>query len=758
MKARIPSAIWCSSVFIASGVTVWPAVHAQSPEVTTLETVTVQGEPLLNDLPPGATITDRLELQKRNITDWSDFSRRAEPGVNFNRHNNSINIRGMDADRVVTRIDGIRIPWLTDGARGVEGGLNAVPFGSLSSIEVIRGAGSAQSGALTGALDLHTLSPYDVLEPGRDFGALLSSGYDSADQSWRADAALAGRIRSDTRWLLQIGARRGDELRNYGGAKGYGPDRTQTNPQDYRQNNILFKLDHDLNSEHRLQFSGERFRRRTDIDNRRAQGPDTVFETGHNSTRENIDRDRILLGYQFQSAQEQSALNSGYLKTYWQRVRLGNEQNSLRTPDSRASIIPGDPFNYGYPFGTYVRDNTIQESGFGAVTQWSGILNAESVRHHWTAGADWYGSRTRQDSSGIDNCPAPTPGLPAPFGPRSCDLLHTGQADMPHVKGQAWSAWAQDEMSWQDGRYAITPALRFDAYRYRPQHDSAYRQNPNADVTSLSPNSDERISPSLLATYKPSETLLLYASYAYGFKAPNASQLYLNYGAPGTYLNVGNPDLKPETSHGWELGVEAGDSRLNGRLGVFNNRYNDFLDSDYAVSPDDPNWNPAWDGLYPMGVTTTVNRARVRIYGVEASGYWQMTPQWYSRAAIAWTRGKDLDANTPLNSVAPLKTSVALGYETRNWGAEAMLSAVKRHSRVESSDEFKAPGYGVTDLSAWWTPVAARGLTVQAGVYNVFDKKYWDALNIARSGRDIAPVDYYTEPGRSFRVTLSYRY
>src|SRR5690606_11050478 len=242
-----------------------------------------------------------------------------------------------------------------------------------------------------------------------------------------------------------------------------------------------------------------------------------------------------------------------------------------------------------------------------------------------------------------------------------------------------------------------------------------------------------------------------------GFKAATASQLYLNYGAPGTYLNVGNPDLKPETSRGWELGIAAGDEQLNGRVAVVQNRYRNSIDS-VAVTPGDAAWNPTWDSQYPMGVTMSVNRARVRIYGVEASGYWQMTPGWYSRAGVVWTRGKDLDTKRPLNSIAPLKGILAVGYRTPVWGAEAMLSGAARHKRVESEDDFKTPGYGITDLTAWWNPTGVKGLQLQAGVYNVFDKRYWDALNVVRSGRDVAPIDYYTEPGRSIRISFSYTY
>ena len=246
MRVRFRKAAWCGGVCVTLGAPIGSVALAQNEApFTLLETVTVQGESVLSELPVGTTVTDHHQLQQRSINDWTDFSRRGDPSVNFNRQNNSINIRGTDADRVVTRIDGVRLPWLSDGARGVEGGLNAVPFSSLSSVEIKRGAGSTQSGAISGAVDLRTLSPSDLLGPDKDLGVLLNSGYDSADHSWRADASLAGRLTPDTRWLVHVGTRHGDELRNHIGIATYGPNRIRTNPQDYQQNNILLKLDHD---------------------------------------------------------------------------------------------------------------------------------------------------------------------------------------------------------------------------------------------------------------------------------------------------------------------------------------------------------------------------------------------------------------------------------------------------------------------------------------------------------------------------------
>ena len=96
-----------------------------------------------------------------------------------------------------------------------------------------------------------------------------------------------------------------------------------------------------------------------------------------------------------------------------------------------------------------------------------------------------------------------------------------------------------------------------------------------------------------------------------------------------------------------------------------------------------------------------------------------------------------------------------------------MFTGAARRSQVEYPDpvpempqaDFQAPGYGVLDLTAWWQPEQVKGLRVQAGVFNVFDKTYWNALDVPRSNaRGAAPLASYTEPGRNVKVSLTYQY
>lgn len=738
---------------------------AGTEAITTLAPVVVTGQVIQTELPEGTTVTTRQTLDERAVNSWDDFSNRVAPGVNFSRQNNSVNIRGMDADRVVTTIDGIELPWITDGARGTEGGLNSVDFNSLAAIDVMGAAGAVQSGMLAGTLGLRSLMPDDLLGPDKDFGARVKSDYDGADDSWGTNVALAGRINDDTTWLLQAGIRKGRELENMGDVGGYGENRTEPDPGNYTQHDLRLVLQHKLDSSNTLTLSGESFRHKFHTKAYSMEGEDEAYEIGTAETQENISRDRVVLGYGYSSTNPHSVVNSGDVKLYWQRMRLDDSVDGTRPVDARANIPlppipifpPGhDPYGYGYPSGFYSRTNSIQESGLGGVTRWDGFFST-AVAQHWKVGGELYSSRTWQNSDGEDNCPDTLPSygppiLPAPFGPRTCEFLHTNQSDMPKVDGLKWALWAQDEFSWSEGKYALTPALRFDYYRYSPQSGGSYESNPNSDLDAQSPNSDSHASPSILARYQPQDDLSFYAKFGYGYKAPNAAQLYLNYGAPGTYLSKGNPNLKPEISHGWELGTDVGNESLGAHLAYFDNRYRDFIDSvNLGNSPE-----------YPMFIQSYANRAHVRIYGVEFTGHWSVTDNWYTWGSLAWSHGTDQDTDQYLNSVAPLKAAVAVGYKTDVWGTEALLNMAAARDHVEYPDtDYEAPGYGVFNLTGWYKPPVVKGLRIQAGIYNMFDKKYWNALDVPDTNGSAGlprPVDFYSAPGRNIRVSLIYQY
>ena len=64
-------------------------------------------------------------------------------------------------------------------------------------------------------------------------------------------------------------------------------------------------------------------------------------------------------------------------------------------------------------------------------------------------------------------------------------------------------------------------------------------------------------SPKLSSLYWVTDNLRVRASYGQGFRAPNFKNLYLDFtNVTSAYQVSGNPNLRPESSHNWNLGVE----------------------------------------------------------------------------------------------------------------------------------------------------------------------------------------------------------
>ena len=756
----------------------WMALLLLSPSLAfaqtstgsaTLDTTLVTGNALQEELPT-TTRTDAKTLDERQIRSFDDLGKRAEPGVNYSRTSESINIRGLDRDRVLTTIDGIRVPWLTDGARsqgptgGAQGGLDSIDFNGLSAVDIVRGANSSLvgSGALGGAVQLFTLNPEDLLSEGKDFGSLVKSDYDSADHSWGLNGALAGRYQ-DTAWLLQAGQRQGHELESGGDANSYGTSRSEANPADTEQQSLLVKLQQRFDGGHKVGFTAELFERQNDIDSRTGQG--STYLIGENSTEEHNKRQRLSVDYAFQAEDDQRLIDSANAIVYWQKLRRHDDQNGVRAADSRAAVLdflffglPGNP--YKYPSGNFGRDNQIEKELYGVSGNLGKTLDIAGLPNKLTLGGELYQINTEQVSEGYDNCPgfSISPSHPMYMGPAACDFLHTNQADMPKAEGTQWALYASDEISFVDGRVKLTPGLRYDHYQQDPKAtgDFANNVNPTNDQT-LQASTDHKLSGSLLATWQVAEEALLYAQWAQGFKAPDATQLYMNYGAEGSYLRLGNADLKPEESNGYEIGAQLGNDKLGGSLSLFDNHYKNFIDDDVAMSAAELAAIGLSAADYPMGVTRTENRARVQIYGAELAAHWEFVPHWKLWGSVAWANGEDLESNQRLSSVAPITSLLGLSYTRDQYGADLMLRAAAARDKVENAGDFEAPGYGVVDMTGWWQPAELKGVKFQAGLFNALDKKYWNALNVP-TGTLAQPDDYYSEVGRNFRVSASWQY
>lgn len=726
-----------------------PPVSSGGNEPVLLDQINVQGErqaaPLLQG--PTTTTTTRAELDRQQVQSLTDLSNRVEAGITFNRQNGSLNIRGLDGARVLTTIDGIRQPFRIDTRIG-RAGANAFDFDSLSSLDLLRGGSGGATlggGVLGGALAVRTLDPEDIIRNGRSYGALAKTGYDSTDRAWFGSGAAAARM-GGTSVLLQAGFRNGHEIDNRGSLNSIGATRTAPNPADFNQYSFLGKIYQQLGDAHRFGLTAELFKRADRIQTRTSTVSLTGnFRPGSYQTGEDVERNRVSLTYDYR--QPGGVLDEAHANLYWQRLKRNDLVNAWRY----TSII-----------GPYARDNENEENAYGFNAYGVKSFQTGPASHRLTFGTELRMSTLEQYSSGVDNCPARPASGSFTGALATCNNLFTNQADQPKVDGKLVGLYLHDEIGLIDNRLRVTPGVRFDWYEEKPQPTPAYSLGGSRPV-GLPPSSSEsgwspriRLEYDVLRNAPLVKDVTLFAQWAKSFRAPTADELYGRFGGPSTYLRAGNPLLRPETGNGVDVGVRFGDKQFGGSVTYFYTNYRNFIEAVQTQAP-------GVGGLYPQGgITSYRNIPRAEISGVEATMQYAFAPNWLVRGSFAYTRGKNTTDHVYLNSIPPMQGIVAIAYGTERWGAELSTKLAGRRDHVAATAGtnagFKAPGYAIFNATAWWRPLPQiADLEVQVGVYNIFDRKYFDAANVP-TGVLAQARDYYSEPGRTVKATVKYQF
>jgi hemoglobin/transferrin/lactoferrin receptor protein len=714
------------------------AQEASTSDPTVLQRVTVKGAAATTGAKGGATDTPlatettRAEIEKKQITNLEDLGRVAEPGVNYNRTTGSVNIRGLEGNRVLSTVDGIPLPYFDDPTRGATGGGDTFSFSSLSAVDVMRGADSSRAGAgaLGGVIGYRTLEPQDLIGEGKDWGVLAKTTYDSADKSWEGSAAIAKKI-DNTSILFQGSYRKGHERKGQGNIGGYGATRTEANPSDYDQHNLLFKLRQELAGGHTIGLTAERYREDRDTDAMTSQSLTGNYRPGDYTTVKDSDRDRLSLDYRFESESEDSFIDNAWASLYWMKTRTVDGYTGYRS----TSVI-----------GSIGRANENEQKTVGLIGAVQKDAQIGAYNHLFTFGFDLATSTIEQYSGGYDSCPTNGVYVP-PY--TACANLHTNQADTPKVDSQRIGFYLDDEIALGTSGFTLTPGVRFDWIKHEPKMTDAFASNAS-NPTLPGGFEDTGLSPKVRLGYEIAPQMEVFAQWAMAFRAPTAGELYSSFGGAGTYLRQGNPDLDSETSNGVEIGANLGDEALGGRINLFYNRYKNFIDTQALGST----------ATYPYGVSQYVNVNSAEIFGVEASGHKVFDNGFRVGASLAFASGKNRDTDKYLASVAPLKVVGSFGYDTEFWGVGVDVTGVsgsRDADKVDQTTYFKTPGYGLVDLTAWWEPEQVKGLRINAGVYNVFDRTYYDYSTV-RSYGSAQTREYYSEPGRTFKVSLTQKF
>lgn len=259
----------------------------------------------------------------------------------------------------------------------------------------------------------------------------------------------------------------------------------------------------------------------------------------------------------------------------------------------------------------------------------------------------------------------------------------------------SYAAYLQDEIEY--GKWFIVPAIRYD-------HHSAYGSHT---------------SPKIGVTYNATDHFRIKANYGDGFKAPSVSQLYYDLDMEmgrGNWVHLtGNPNLKPEKSKSWDLGVEAEFGKGYGSLTYFDNDVDNLITS-IPKGKDSNGHN--------LHRYENVNKARIK--GLENTLGYRFNDTLEFKVTSTLLDAKDTSAGKDLTQRAKLSQIYQLIYDDhKDTGWSAVLWNQLDYKfvtgKVWDGGESVKKSYSLTNFSL--TRKVNKDTRVYGSVQNIFDKK-----------------------------------
>ncbi|PHV12414.1 TonB-dependent hemoglobin/transferrin/lactoferrin family receptor [Chitinimonas sp. BJB300] len=647
-----------------------------------------------------------------------------EPGVSVGRDparrgNAGVSIRGIEGNRVQMTIDGINLPQVYMGGGAALSGRDMVELDNLSAVEVIKGPYSGLYGAdaLGGVVAYRSLDIDDLLAKDATQGGRVRLGYTGVDKSKKAGAA-AGMRSGAVSVLFSYTRRQGENNKSMGEDKSATSTRTAANPLDWHSDAILAKLGWELAKGHKLGFAQDSFRRKGDGDYLSSRTGPLLAQT----STDNVKRDRSSVSYDF------SDTGNGLIG-----VHLGVYRQTGKSLEDTLEQRAGNVLR--------TNNSSFEQTAWGLDGQITQRYDQGNMIHTLVWGGDFNRTetsrprmRTQINANGSVSTTVAGEVFP--------------QKTFPDNDNDRLGLFVQDEIAFASG-LSITPSLRYDRYSLKPKADALYANaNPNPD--NVRKSSDSAVSPRMMFSLPFNEHWTGFAQFGTGFRTPNFDDGVLVFvNSAFGYEVRPNPGLKAETSRSAEFGARYRATNTEFAITAYQNRYKNFIAST-LVSSVDTNGNGVANEYQAQNI------GRVRVQGLEIKSAWRMHPNLKLRGTLAYAKADDLTRNQAYDGVDPLNGLVALDFDTEQWGSSLTLRAAKSKSRTSASTLFKAPGYGVFDLSGRMQ--LSRQASLQAGIYNLADKKYWLWSDVKGQVASSNVLDRYTQSGRTVAANFEYRF
>ena len=686
----------------------------------------------IEDIAGTVSVMTAEDMERELAEDLDDLVR-FQPGVSISTAtrggHEGFSIRGIGGNRVLTVLDGIRSNDIYHAGPSSYGRDN-IDTDNIKTVELIRGPASALYGAdaIGGAVILTSRDPRDYLEGDRAAFNLRASAAD-ADAQYRGGFTAASQL-GDVGLMAQY------THRQFAEQEVNGPG--SLNPQDGRSDSLLLQLHWDVSPDQQLRFSMDNF-----VDEIETQLESDIGRSVSSSLGLD-DTERLRVGVRYQWQAGLALFDDLELDLNQQDTDASQYTEQTRT--SYSFLNPRNPRTYR---GTSAR----RETTFDFNQQTSAVnlnlrktVTTASLTHSLAYGANLEETDTQRPRHRCDEELATgqtTCRISAyPFAPPEVFPNKT----IPDTSTARSGIYLQDEMVFGDGGLTLIPGARYDRYRMKAMPDPSLDGTGQVSGYGFPVESIDEgaVSLSLGVLRDINAIWSMFGQYAEGYRPPNfseANQSFVNLGY--RYATVPNPELSAENSKGLEFGLRASFPNASLSVAAYRNRYTNFIEDAFA-------------GMRgSISLFQNRNIGEVKIRGAEFNARFFLNEQWQARTTLAYARGDNLSASTPVDSVDPLTLVAGLRFDAPSgrWGGELLLTAVGKKDRVSTPDRVTADGYSVVDVVGNYD--FSESVRLRFGVFNVFDELYARWINISSlNAESTTAIENAQQPGMNFRIGL----
>lgn len=684
------------------------------------------------------TLISANEIEKQLMNDLSDLTR-FQPGLSMDTAsrggNEGFNIRGIGGNRVLTVIDGIRSSDIY-AAGPSSYGKDSFEVDDFKSVEIIRGPAAVLYGAdaLGGAVLIQTKGPGDYTGGHEgNFFALRGSAA-SADEQYKG-GFTAGVQRESFSFMTQYTSRQFQDP----DVKGPGA----LNPTDGNSDALLLKASFDISPSQQLTLTVDEYRESNSINLISDLSSSVADSQGQDET----SRSRVGIAYSWEGNTVLFDGFNGFAQQ--QQTQASQQTDQLRL--SFSFLNPRQRSTFAGTDAIRATDLQFNQSTRAVGLNFTKSFSGQNQTHTVAYGANFDETETQRPRNRCDTeitSNAVTCRIsPFPFAPTE----NFPNKTFPDSITQRSGVYLQNEIHFDSLGLTLIPGIRYDQYQMDPLPDPLL--DSSGIIASFGGFNVESIDESATsisfgAIYEISNSYSAFLQYAEGYRPPNfdeSNQAFVNLGLG--YATVPNPNLNPESSRGIELGLRANYEQAFFSATVYNNRYRDFIDSQFVGIQNN------------ISLFQDVNIGQAQIRGAELMGALYLSPQWQIRGSLAYAHGDNLDANIALDTVEPLTGVFGLGYDNANnaWGGELMLTVVDSKDRVSSQTLATTEAFQVLDLLSYYRLNDSHNL--RFGVFNLLDEQYarWASIR-GLEANATANIANSQQPGINFRIGYNYEF